>query len=77
VQCYCVLADPPGWFLIPSIEEYREYCTTPRWGDCCWFRRIGTGERTAAGEAHREEQAIRVNTWQPPDGVQPIFGTRR
>ena len=38
VPGYCVLADTPGWFMIPSIEEYREYCTTPRWGDCCWFR---------------------------------------
>lgn len=77
VEGYCVLVDSPGWFMIPSIEEYREYCTTPRWGDCCWFRRIGPGERTGAGGVHRAEQAIRVNTWQPPDGVQPILGKRR
>ena len=73
VQGYCVLAESPGWFMIPSIEEYREYCTTPRSGDCCWFRRIGTEEMTGADEAHREGQAIRVNTWLPPDGVQPMF----
>jgi len=23
VQGYCVLAESPGWFMIPSIEEYR------------------------------------------------------
>jgi hypothetical protein len=38
VQGYCVLAESPGWFMIPSIEEYRESCTSPQWGDCCWFR---------------------------------------
>ena len=77
VQGYCVLAESPGWFMIPSIEEYREYCTTPRWGDCCWFRQIGTGEITGAGGAHRDEQALRVKMWLPPDWVQPIRGTRR
>jgi hypothetical protein len=76
VQGYCVLAESPGWFMIPSIEEYREYCTTPRYGDCCWFGRLGTGELPGAGEAHREDQAIRGNTWQPPDGGQPIRGQR-
>ena len=77
VQGSCVQAESPGWFMIPSIEERGEYCKTPRWGDCCWFRRIGPGERTGAGEVHREEQAIRVNSWQPPDGGQPILGKRR
>ena len=62
--------------MIPSIEEYRECCTTPRWGDCCWFRRIGPGEMPGAGEAQREEQAIRGNMWPPPDGGQPILGKR-
>ena len=38
VKGYCVLEESPGWFMIPSIEEYRESCTTPQWGDCCWFR---------------------------------------
>jgi hypothetical protein len=35
---YCVLAESPGWVTIPSIEEYRESCTTLQWGDCSWFR---------------------------------------
>ncbi len=67
VQGYCVLAESPGRFMIPSIEEYREYCTTPLWGDCHWFGRIGAGRGIGAGEAHRAERAVRVNTWQPPD----------
>ena len=62
--------------MIPSVEEYRDYRTTPRWGDCCWFRRVGPEEKTAAGEAPRAEQAVRVNMWPPPDGVQPILGKR-
>ena len=74
VRGYCVLAESPGWFMIPSIEEYREYCTTPRYGDCCWFRRNGTGAMTGASDAHREEQASRVTMWQPPDEVRPILG---
>jgi hypothetical protein len=76
VQGYCVLAESPGWFMVPSIEEHREYCTTPRYGDCCWFRGLGTGELPGAAEAHREEQAIPVDMWQPPDGVRAILGKR-
>ena len=38
VQGYCVVAESPGWFMIPSIEEYWESCTTLQWGDCSWFR---------------------------------------
>lgn len=39
VRGYCVLAQSPGWFMVPSIEEYLEHCTTPRFGECCWFGR--------------------------------------
>jgi len=42
VQGYCVLAHAPGWFRVPSIEEYREYCTTPRFAACGWL----TGDHT-------------------------------
>jgi hypothetical protein len=38
VEGYCILEESPGWFMIPSIEEYRESCTTPRWCDCCWLK---------------------------------------
>jgi hypothetical protein len=59
VQGYCVLADSPGWFMIPSIEEYRESCTTSRWGVCCWLRgdahegTEGGAALPAPGEGHR------------------------
>jgi len=39
VRGYCVLVGSPGWFMVPSIEGYREHCLTPRFGECCWFRR--------------------------------------
>ena len=56
VQGYCVLADTPGWFMIPSIEEYREVCTTPRWGDCCWFRGNAPDGADEIGSAQVEER---------------------
>ncbi|MFI5342536.1 MAG: hypothetical protein ACHQ7N_22225, partial [Candidatus Methylomirabilales bacterium] len=65
VQGYCVLAQSPGWFMVPSIEEYREHCTTPRFGECCWFR--GTREQTGSAEGRRGDEAIRAEAWQPPD----------
>jgi len=71
VQSYCVLAQSPGWFMIPSTEEYRESCTTPRFGDCCWFRR--TEENTGSGEGQPGEHPIRMDVWQPPDVVQPTL----
>jgi hypothetical protein len=58
VQGYCVLTESPGWFMIPSIEEYREYCATPQYGECCWFRRIDTEEMTGASEALPAKEAI-------------------
>jgi hypothetical protein len=72
VKGYCVLAQAPGWFMIPSTEEQREYCTTPRFGDCCWFR--GTGENSGSSEGEREAHLPRVDVWQPPGVAQP---TRR
>jgi hypothetical protein len=72
VQGYCVLSQSPGWFMIPSIEEYREYCTTPRFGECCWFR--GTGEFRGSVETQPEERPARADLWPPPDVVQPTLG---
>jgi len=34
---YCVGACP-GRLMIPSIEEYRTNCTTPRFRECRWFQ---------------------------------------
>lgn len=69
VEGCCVLARTPGWFMIPSIEEYREYCTTPRFQDCCWFG--GAAENPGSVEGPREKSPARTEAWQPPDVVQP------
>jgi hypothetical protein len=37
VQCYCVLGGSPGGFMIPSIEEFREFCSGSRYAVCPWF----------------------------------------
>jgi hypothetical protein len=71
VQGYCVLARSPGLFMIPSIEEHREYCTTPRFGECCWFRR--TGENPGSVEGQSGEHPIRIDASQPQDIVQPTL----
>lgn len=34
----------PGWFMIPSIEEYGVYCTSLKFNQCPWFRGTGEGE---------------------------------
>ena len=39
VRGYCILVQSPGWFMVPSIQEYREHCMTQRFGECCWFNR--------------------------------------
>lgn len=49
VRGYCVLAQSPGWFMVPSIEEYREHCTTLRYGECYWFRRPRGNTESAEG----------------------------
>lgn len=41
VRGHCILARCPGWFMIPSIEEYGRYCTSRGFVHCPWFR--GTG----------------------------------
>ena len=64
VQGHCVLAQSPGWFMIPSIEEYREYCTRPRFAACCWYR--GTGDSAGWREARGREPSMQMAAWQPP-----------
>lgn len=50
VRSYCVLSPSPGWLMIPSIAEYRTYCTGRGFAGCPWFRQ--TGE--AAGSVEDE-----------------------
>jgi hypothetical protein len=38
VEGYCVLAGASGQLMIPSIEEYREFCTAGRSAACPWFQ---------------------------------------
>ncbi len=40
VEGYCVLGAAPGRFMIPSIEEYREFCTTGQSAACPWFQTV-------------------------------------
>ena len=35
---YCASPRFPGRLIIPSLEEYRECCTTDRFPVCAWFR---------------------------------------
>jgi hypothetical protein len=72
VQGYCILADSPGWFMIPSIEEYREYCTTPRFGACRWFRRVGATSGPVEGPSR--EGLARADLWSPLEVRQPTRG---
>ena len=37
VQGYCLLDRSPGGFMIPSIAEFREFCTTSGFAACPWF----------------------------------------
>jgi hypothetical protein len=37
VEGYCVLSRAPAWLMIPSIEEFRQYCTTVEFHKCPWF----------------------------------------
>ncbi len=64
VKGYCVLAGPQGWLMIPSIEEYRQYCTSPQFCHCCWF--ASTEEIAGSVEGQQRAGASRKNSWQPP-----------
>ncbi len=54
VRGYCVFAQSPGGFMVPSIEEYREHCMTPRYGECCWFRRAQDNTKSAEGRTRED-----------------------
>ena len=45
VQGHCAPSHRPGWFVIPSIEEYGLYCTEAQYACCPWYR----GEPVALG----------------------------
>lgn len=65
VEGYCVLERSPGWLMIPSIEEYRSYCTTPRFHECPWFG--GGRDSPREGDGVGAPPPIRRDVWRPPD----------
>jgi len=44
---YCALCGFPGQLMIPTVEDYRERCTSGQFGQCLWF---GVGEENAAAK---------------------------
>jgi hypothetical protein len=64
VRGYCVLSRSPGWFMIPSIEEYGRYCSNPGFAQCCWFH--GVGETTRVVADPPRERPARAEAWWPP-----------
>jgi hypothetical protein len=37
VDGYCVLDGSPGCLMIPSMDLFQRYCTTPCFPECPWF----------------------------------------
>ena len=64
VQGYCILDQARAQFMIPSIEEFRNYCTTPRFRQCPWF--AGAGDETDQGRPEVRASPP-TNVWSPPD----------
>jgi len=40
VDGYCVPEQSSGWFMIPSIEEFRTFCTGAGFSQCPWFKGV-------------------------------------
>ncbi|HSB70068.1 MAG TPA: hypothetical protein VLT62_12105 [Candidatus Methylomirabilis sp.] len=47
VTGYCVLTHRPGRLMIPSIVEYRAYCSSDGFRECPWWTHP---ERAEAGQ---------------------------
>ena len=69
VRGHCVLSRSPGWSMIPSIEEYRMYCTRVGFIECRWFGQ--TGEAAGPVADHLGEQPARTKAWWPPEVGEP------
>ena len=67
VEGYCVLKWTPAWLMIPSIEEFRQYCTA-RFRQCPWF--AGSWDEATPGPA-RIQAPLPADLWKPPGMPQP------
>jgi len=61
VRGHCVLSRSPGWFMIPSIEEYQMFCTKAGFAQCRWFH--DAGETAGPVATPQEEQPARTEAW--------------
>jgi len=52
VQGYCILGRSPAGFMIPSIAEFREFCSGPGFTACPLFR---SAQESLPAYAKREE----------------------
>ncbi len=48
VEGYCVLTTSPGLLMIPSIAEFKMYCTAVRFSVCPWFCGSNTSDHPYA-----------------------------
>ena len=60
VRGHCAPLHRPGFFAIPCIEEYENYCTRPTFAECPWFRAVDTAHADGGGphEAGRESRPV-------------------
>ncbi len=65
VRGHCALSRSPGWYMIPSIEEYRTYCTRVAFVLCRWFGQAD--EAAGAVVDHPGEQAARAELGWPAE----------
>ena len=64
IDGYCVLDQSPGWFMIPSIEEFDTYCTGAQFHRCPWFNR---GQADRAAPKGQSQRNTHPEVWEPPD----------
>ena len=60
VRGHCAPLHRPGFFDIPRIDEYGNYCTRPTFAECPWFRAVDTAHADGGGphEAGRESRPV-------------------
>ena len=57
---HCAPLHRPGWFVVPSVDEYGRYCTDPDFALCPWFRSGGAARADVGGppEARAETRPV-------------------